>query len=88
MVDVHGTIIREVPFEPNHEGPIYTGRLQVLGAGFAPFKPYLRPRYFYFRVSYFQGQLHTKVNYDALVSRLGYMQYYLGDTELMEIFCR
>lgn len=52
LVDVHGSIIREVPYNPTHEGPLYTGRLQVIGPGFAPFKPYLRPSNFYFRVSH------------------------------------
>lgn len=50
LVDVHGSIIREVPFDSN-EDSLYTGHLQVIGPGFAPFKPYLRPRHFYFRVS-------------------------------------
>ena len=49
-MDVHGNVIREVPFDASHEGAVYTGRLQVLGPGFAPFKPYLRPKYFYIRV--------------------------------------
>lgn len=53
MVDVHGSIIREVPYDADNDGSIFTGRLQVIGPGFAPFKPYLRPKYFYFRVSYF-----------------------------------
>lgn len=51
LVDLHENILREVPYDPNHEGPIYTGPLEVLGPGFAPFKPYLRPPFFHFRVS-------------------------------------
>ena len=51
MVDVHGSILRTVPSDADVKGPVYSGRLQVIGPGFAPFKPYLRPRYFYLRVS-------------------------------------
>lgn len=51
VVDVHGSVLREVPFGADGDGPVFTGRLQVIGPGFAPFKPYLRPHYFYFRVS-------------------------------------
>ena len=50
IVDVHETIIREVPPGPTPEGPVYDGPAQVLGPGFAPFKPYLRPYYFHLRV--------------------------------------
>ena len=50
MVDLHENMIREVPYDPNHEGPVYTGPLEVLGPGFAPFKPYLRPPFFHLRV--------------------------------------
>ena len=48
MVDVHGDAI---PDDPNNS--LMEIRLQVVGPGFAPFKPYLRPKYFYFRVSPF-----------------------------------
>ena len=49
-MDVHGAAIAHVPDDPEYNAPLYT-RLQVIGPGFAPFKPYLRPKYFYFRVS-------------------------------------
>lgn len=48
-MDVHGSIIREVPLNSDEHNN--NDRLQVIGPGFAPFKPYLRPRHFYFRVS-------------------------------------
>ena len=51
MVDVHGSVLREVLPGAHVDGPVFTGRLQVVGPGFAPFKPYLRPHYFYLRVS-------------------------------------
>lgn len=51
VVDLHGDVLQEVPPDAEQEGPVYTGPLQVLGPGFAPFKPYLRPSYFYLRVS-------------------------------------
>lgn len=35
---------------PDPEGPVYDGPAQVLGPGFAPFKPYLRPHFFYLRM--------------------------------------
>ena len=49
-MDIHGNVIQEVPYDPAKKDPIYTGPQQVLGPGFAPFKPYLRPPYFYLRV--------------------------------------
>ena len=59
MVDVHENIVRHVPRDANRDQaeladanePVYDGPVQVLGPGFAPFKPYLRPTFFYFRVS-------------------------------------
>ena len=36
---------------PAPNGPVYDGPAQVLGPGFAPFKPYLRPHFFHLRVS-------------------------------------
>ena len=64
MVDIHENVIRHIPADPNpdhsdtpeqngadHDGPVYDGPVQVLGPGFAPFKPYLRPPFFYLRVS-------------------------------------
>lgn len=50
-MDMHGKVIQALPYDPNWEGPVYTGPNQVLGPGFPPFKPYLRPRYFGLRVS-------------------------------------
>ena len=56
VVDFSENVIREIPYDPNdtndtNTGPVYTGPLQVHAPGFAPFKPYLRPTYFYIRVS-------------------------------------
>lgn len=52
MVDLHGNVIASIPASPiEEEGPVHTGPLQVLGPGFPPYKPYLRPPYFYLRVS-------------------------------------
>ena len=53
LVDLHGKHIRSVDYDPDQQDPVYTGPLQVLGPGFAPFKPYVRPSYFYTRVSHF-----------------------------------
>lgn len=50
-MDMHGKVIQALPYDPNWEGPVYTGPTQVLGPGFPPFKPYLRPQYFVLRVS-------------------------------------
>lgn len=50
-MDMHGKVIQGLPYDPNWEGPVYTGPNQVLGPGFPPFKPYLRPQYFGLRVS-------------------------------------
>jgi hypothetical protein len=36
--------------QADRDGPVYDGPVQILGPGFAPFKPYLRPRFFYLRV--------------------------------------
>ena len=47
---MHGTIIQIVPYDPTLVGPVYTGATQSMGPGFAPFKPYLRPSYFFIRV--------------------------------------
>ena len=59
VVDMHGKIIQAVPYDPQFSGPAYTGATQTLGPGFAPFKPYLRPSYFFLRVkeplSYYYG---------------------------------
>jgi E3 ubiquitin-protein ligase MARCH6 len=46
VVDMHGTVLYELPDGTPQPGPVYGGNPQVLGPGFAPFKPYLRPRYF------------------------------------------
>ena len=51
IVDTHGQIIGNLNYDPNWEGPVYNGENQILGPGFAPFKPYLRPKYFISRVS-------------------------------------
>ena len=51
LVDLHGKVLRYVDFNPDQQDPVYTGPLQVLGPGFAPFKPYVRPNRFYIRVS-------------------------------------
>lgn len=48
---MHGTIIQIVPYDPSHAGPVYTGATQSMGPGFAPFKPYLRTKNFFVRVS-------------------------------------
>ena len=50
-VDLHGKVLRYVDYDPDQQDPVYTGPLQVLGPGFAPFKPYVRPKHFYTRVS-------------------------------------
>ena len=50
LVDLHGNVIRYVDYNPDQQDPVYTGPLQLLGPGFAPFKPYVRPAYFYARV--------------------------------------
>jgi E3 ubiquitin-protein ligase MARCH6 len=54
VIDIHENVLLHIPAEPNPDnpapnGPVYDG-IQVLGPGFAPFKPYLRPRFFYVRV--------------------------------------
>lgn len=51
LVDLHGKVLRYVDYNPDQQDPVYTGPLQVLGPGFAPFKPYVRPKHFYTRVS-------------------------------------
>ena len=52
MIDLHGKVITAIPSGPvEDENPVHTGPLQVLGPGFPPFKPYLRPPYFFLRVS-------------------------------------
>ena len=52
-MDLNENLLREIPYNPDvaNQEPPYTGPLQVLGPGFAPFKPYLRPYYFFPRVS-------------------------------------
>ena len=50
IVDVHGKVIQVLDYDSNWESPAYTGPNQVIGPGFAPFKPYLRPGWFYLRV--------------------------------------
>ncbi len=50
MVDIHGNPIRHIEYDPTWEGPVYIGDNQTLGPGYAPFKPYLRPKYFQIRV--------------------------------------
>lgn len=47
---MHGKIVQSIPYDPDFTGPAYTGPTQTIGAGFAPFKPYLRPPYFFLRV--------------------------------------
>ena len=49
-MNVYGEIVRVIPLEQIQNGPVHD-ELQQLGAGFPPFKPYLRPFYFFFRVS-------------------------------------
>ena len=51
LIDLHGKVIRYVEFNPDQVDPVYTGPLQVLGPGFAPFKPYVRLNHFYLRVN-------------------------------------
>lgn len=56
VVDIQENVVRHVPVDPSQDGPapdgpVYDGPVQILGPGFAPFKPYLRPRFFYIRVS-------------------------------------
>ena len=55
LVDLHGKVLRYVDYNPDQQDPVYTGPLQVLGPGFAPFKPYVRPKHFYTRVSPLQS---------------------------------
>lgn len=49
LIDIHGNIIQYIPLHSHYVG---SRRLEVLGPGYAPFKQYLRPKYFYFRVFY------------------------------------
>ncbi|XP_019864267.1 PREDICTED: E3 ubiquitin-protein ligase MARCH6-like isoform X1 [Amphimedon queenslandica] len=51
VVDMHGNVIMTLPYDPNWEGPVHPGPAEVLGPGFAPFKPYLRTKYFFLRVT-------------------------------------
>jgi E3 ubiquitin-protein ligase MARCH6 len=61
VVDIHENVVRHIPpvaadgdqDNANRDGPVYDGPVQVLGPGFAPFKPYLRPRFFYIRMAVF-----------------------------------
>ncbi|KAL5467202.1 hypothetical protein EMCRGX_G031401 [Ephydatia muelleri] len=50
VVDINEAVIRHIPYDPQFPGPVYDGPLQVTGPGYAPFKPYLRPRLFYLRI--------------------------------------
>lgn len=76
LVDLHGKVIRYVDYNPEQQDPVYTGPLQVLGPGFAPFKPYVRPPYFYTRVScYIAGSHHVHVH---LYSTVQYSRVSLG----------
>ena len=45
--------------QADRDGPVYDGPVQILGPGFAPFKPYLRPRFFYLRVRCHLWHLHN-----------------------------
>jgi len=49
-VNVYGEVVRVIPLDQIQNDPVHD-ELQQLGAGFPPFKPYLRPCYFFFRVS-------------------------------------
>ena len=51
VVDMRGQAMHELPEGDPQPGPVYNGEPQVLGPGFAPFKPYLRPKFFYVKVS-------------------------------------
>ena len=52
VVDINEVVIRHIPYDIQFQGPVYDGPVQVIGPGYAPFKPYLRPRLFYLRVSF------------------------------------
>jgi E3 ubiquitin-protein ligase MARCH6 len=47
---MHGNIIHYLEYDSDWEGPAYVGANEVIGPGFAPFKPYLRPSYFFLRI--------------------------------------
>ena len=65
-MDIHENVLRHIPVGGDdggpgavQDGPVYAGPVQVLGPGFAPFKPYLRPRFFFIRVS---SHMHVHVH--------------------------
>ena len=51
VVDMRGQAMLDLPEGNPQPGPVYNGEPQVLGPGFAPFKPYLRPKFFHLKVS-------------------------------------
>lgn len=51
VVDMRGQAMQDLPEGNPQPGPVYNGEPQVLGPGFAPFKPYLRPKFFHLKVS-------------------------------------
>ena len=71
-MDIQENVLRHVPQDPGHDGPapdgpVHDGPVQILGPGFAPFKPYLRPRFFYIRVSgpILSACIHTHLHCDV-----------------------